>query len=242
MQFADRQLDGVLLWGGAVTRRQIAALVLCALVLWGAASERGRATVDQVVSSIVATTCTSQFVRSIAASGGATCATVGSGDLAASLALTTPNIGAATATSVNFGGQSLTTYNATTWTPTISTDATPGTPAYSIRVGSYEQIGRQVTVRFTVSLSGWTGSPTGNVVLTGLPVAAANTANDYGACWISFYTVTALAVSAVGLTAVIVANTSQIAFDQNGLTGTANLTAAQAGTTFFVIGGCSYHT
>lgn len=133
-------------------------------------------------------------------------------------------------------------YAATSWTPTVSTDATPGTPAYSIRVGSYERIGRNVRARFTVSLSGWTGSPTGNLVITGLPVASANTANDFGVCTVSFYTVTGLAASSFGLSGSVTANTSQISINQNQSTGVVALTAAQAGTTLFLIGSCDYHT
>lgn len=52
-------------------------------------------------ATITPTTCTNQFVRAIASSGAATCATVGTSDLAASLSLVTPNINVATATSVN---------------------------------------------------------------------------------------------------------------------------------------------
>jgi hypothetical protein len=48
--------------------------------------------------------CTNQFVRSLNSAAAPTCSTVGSLDLASSLALTTPNIGAATGTSVNLSG------------------------------------------------------------------------------------------------------------------------------------------
>jgi hypothetical protein len=43
-------------------------------------------------AAITATTCTNQFVRSIATSGAATCNTVGTSDLATSLSLTTPTL------------------------------------------------------------------------------------------------------------------------------------------------------
>lgn len=52
-------------------------------------------------SAYAGTSCTNQFTRSLSAAGVATCATVGTSDLASSLTLTTPNIGVATATSVN---------------------------------------------------------------------------------------------------------------------------------------------
>lgn len=57
---------------------------------------------------IPATTCTNQFIRSIAAATGVgTCATVGSSDLASSLSLTTPNVNVATGTSLALGGATI---------------------------------------------------------------------------------------------------------------------------------------
>ena len=153
--------------------------------------------------------------------------------------LVTPTLGAASATSINFGGATLSTYNATTWTPTITTDATVGTPAYTTHTGTYEQIGRQVTVRFNITLSGWTGSPTGNVNIAGLPVADAD---NYGTCVISFYTVTGLAASNLGITGLIADTTSVIILYQNSSTASNKITAAQIGTTANLVGFCNYHT
>lgn len=48
--------------------------------------------------------CTNQFPRSLDLNGAATCATVGSSDLASSLSLTTPSLGVATATSITANG------------------------------------------------------------------------------------------------------------------------------------------
>ncbi len=155
--------------------------------------------------------------------------------------LITPVLGAATATSINFGGATLSTYTATTWTPAIGTDATSGTPAYTDQVGSYEQIGRQVTARFRIRLSGWTGSPTGNVQINGLPVASSNTANDTGVCFGAFYGVTGLAALNYGISGLITPGTSSVILFQSGTAGSISITAAQAGTTFFIIGMCNYH-
>ena len=52
-------------------------------------------------SAYAGTSCTNQFPRSLDLNGAATCATVGSSDLAASLSLVTPVIGVATGTSLN---------------------------------------------------------------------------------------------------------------------------------------------
>lgn len=134
-----------------------------------------------------------------------------------------------------------TTYVATTWTPTVTTDATVGTPVYSVQVGSYEQIGRQVTVRFFVALSSWGGAPTGNAQIGGLPVAAGNVTNDRGQCAISNW---GTASSYVFVGADIIANTSVIRVV--GITAAATsiplISAVGAGTTFTLTGKCVYHT
>jgi hypothetical protein len=150
-------------------------------------------------------------------------------------------VGAALGDAVNTTG-GFPTYTASTWTPTITTSATVGTPAYSIQVGSYEQIGRQVTARFSITLSGWTGSPTGNVSVGGLPVAAASTTNDYGGCIITNYTVSALGSSTQGVTGYISPGASSANLVSNGVSGSLAITAAEFGTTATVFGTCHYHT
>ena len=56
------------------------------------------------------------------------------------------------------GGDVLTQYDETTWTPTLSRDGSAPTLAYSIQVGSITQVGRLVTVSahiaFTVTAQG----------------------------------------------------------------------------------------
>src|SRR6185369_5017169 len=63
----------------------------------------------------------------------------------------------------------------TSWTPTFTTDGTVGTPAYSFQSGDYIKIGNMVTARFGLILSSWAGSPTGNVLIGGLPFSPATT-------------------------------------------------------------------
>lgn len=133
-------------------------------------------------------------------------------------------------------------YTASTWTPVLTTSGTVGTPVYSSQVGSYEQIGRQVTARFTISLSSWGGSPTGNISLTGLPVAAANVANDNGICRVGAYVVTGLAASNIGMGGIVTPNTSIVSLFQFSNTTDSAITAAQFGATGFVAGMCTYHT
>lgn len=151
--------------------------------------------------------------------------------------------GVATALAVAANGNGgFPTYNTGTWTPTLSTTGTVGTPAYSLQSGSYEQIGRQVTVRFTVALSAWGGSPTGNVTLNSLPFTSANVANDTGVCHMSNYVVTGLAASNFNVSAYITPNANFATLLQASNTTTSAITAAQVGATPTFIGICNYHT
>ena len=125
-----------------------------------------------------------------------------------------------------------------TWTPVITTDATVGTPAYTTQLGTYEQIGRQITARFNIQLSGWTGSPTGNVKINGLPVA---NVGNYGTCTVSFYSAVNLANSASGISGIIADTASAIDLYSMQNTSTIKLTAAALTTVGGVVGWCSYH-
>lgn len=133
------------------------------------------------------------------------------------------------------------TYTAGSWTPTLTTTGTVGTPTYTIQVGTYEQIGRQVTVRFSLTITAWAGSPTGNVSIASLPLTSANITNDNGTCTMGSYVVTGLTASNI-LSGVVNANTSTIQMLQIGNTTGAVVTAAQFGPTAVVIGMCGYHT
>ena len=135
------------------------------------------------------------------------------------------------------------TYNASTWIPQISASGTAGTPAYTASTGTYEQFGREITARFNVILSGWSGSPSGNISISGLPFAMGNTVpNDVGVCVITRYTVSGLASLNYGITGVVSSNTSQLSLYSNSNTGSTPLTAAQTGTTPTLTGFCNYHT
>lgn len=138
------------------------------------------------------------------------------------------------------GTGSMTLSTEGTWTPVISTDATVGTPAYSIQVGSYEKVGRQVTARFSISLSGWTGSPTGNVIITGLPATSTSTTNDNGVCTVSSYLVSGLAAANTGIGGAVLPSSTTILLRSYGNAQSNVITAAQAGTTPVLIGMCNY--
>jgi hypothetical protein len=187
---------------------------------------------------VAATTCTNQFIRSLALGGAGTCATVGSSDLASSLSLTTPNIGAATATSINFGGSTLANYVEGTWTPTFVGSGTAGTgQTYSLQIGSYERVGRQVTARFILTASSL-GTAAGNLILAGLPLTSVS--GDNGQCFIGNYTVAGLGTLSYGLSGFIAQSTTQALLYQNTNTGSTALTVTQAGATVAIQGTCIY--
>lgn len=211
---------------------------------------------SRVVDSIVATTCAaSNWVNAVSATGAATCAqpaasnlsngTTGTGGTAVVLAtsptLVTPVLGAASATSLTFGGGTCSTYTATTWTPTYIGDGTAGTgQTYTVQVGSYEQICRQVVVRWRLTASSL-GTAAGNLNIGGLPVASSSATNDLGVCVVGIYAVAGLAALSYGIVGHIFPNTSAIVLNQNGNAATAAVTIAQAGATVQTVGMCNYH-
>ena len=65
-------------------------------------------------------------------------------------------------------------YEEGTFTPTIIGTSTAGTGTYSLQLGVYTKIGRQVFFTITIAWSAHTG--TGNIGVRGLPFTAANTA------------------------------------------------------------------
>jgi hypothetical protein len=173
----------------------------------GTLSSAGALTVTKVNGSTPGGTCTNQFVRSLSSSAVPSCASVAIGADVSGLGtgvgsfLGTPssanlraaltdetgtgaavfaggNIGAATATSLNFGGTTLSTYTEGTWTPTLNfNNATTGI-TYSVQIGRYTQIGNRVWVECRITLSS-KGSATGAATITGLPVAASSTAGHF---------------------------------------------------------------
>ena len=127
------------------------------------------------------------------------------------------------------------------WTPTVTTSSTVGTPAYTTQVGSYVVMGSYVFAQFDLVLSGWTGSPSGNVSIASLPFTSTATASDNGGCVITQYTVTGLAASNWGITGVIAPSSTTALLQQHANAATAAITAAQAGATPTLIGFCTYH-
>lgn len=146
-------------------------------------------------------------------------------------------IGPAAADGINVSGPS---YLFGTWTPTIIGGTVAGTgQTYTTQVGSYEIIGRQVTIRFNLIVTG-IGTATGTARIGGLPVPSVNTASEQGYCYVSNYSVTGLTALNYGVYGVIAINSSIIDLYSGGNTSSTTVTLTQTGGTPYFQGFCSY--
>lgn len=162
----------------------------------------------------------------------------------ASPTLTTPVLGVASATSINFGGTALANYVEAPWTP-ILVSAGGGTPTYGIQIGSYERIGRQVTGRFTLSITGAGTLAAGFISIGGLPLTSANVTNDNGAMVITRWNGIGLDGTYVNVGGVIAPNTTTAALFESSnaaITSAFGLQVASiSATTFLIQGTFHYH-
>lgn len=125
-----------------------------------------------------------------------------------------------------------------TWTPTIIGSSVAGTgQTYSGQIGTYEQIGRQVTLRFNLIVTSL-GTASGSMQIGGLPIA--NVSGDLGHCYISGYSVTGLTALNYGIMGQISSGTSVIVLLSNSNTTNANISNVQTGGTPFFQGMCTY--
>ena len=95
-----------------------------------------------------------------------------SGLTATNMNLTTPTLGVASATSINFGGGALASYvPKTSFTPTF-TFATPGdlSVSYASQVGLYERIGNVVTYQVILTCTPTFTTASGAIRIGGLPI------------------------------------------------------------------------
>lgn len=89
---------------------------------------------------------------------------------------TTPILGAASATSVNFGGSSLSNYTSITpWSP-VFTFATPGdlSVVYSTQNGYQTRVGSMITASFFLSCTPTFTTASGKLNITGLTVSSSS--------------------------------------------------------------------
>ncbi len=92
----------------------------------------------------------------------------------------TPALGAATATSINFGGSTLSTYQTVTaWTP-VFTFSTPGdlSVVYTQQTGLYSRIGSIVHIILYLACTPTFTTASGSVNITGLPFTSNSTSNN----------------------------------------------------------------
>jgi hypothetical protein len=90
----------------------------------------------------------------------------------------TPTLGAALATSINFGGSTLSNYVASTsFTPAITVGGSSTGVTTSQAIGQYSRIGSIVHFTITIVLTS-IGGLTGSVLITGLPITSASLGNQ----------------------------------------------------------------
>lgn len=153
-----------------------------------------------------------------------------------------PNSFSGTTTRYIDNGTSNLLYDSGTWTPGLTTSGTVGTPTYAAaRVGSYEINGRLVTARFNFGTTAWTGSPTGNLSMTGLPFTSTSTANDIGNCYFEQWGGVILASGYTFLGAQVPTGGTSPLLVQSGSGIASNAVAIGIATQFTLIGQCSYH-
>lgn len=231
---------------GTVTIQAVAGALGTSVLSLPAASDTliGKATTDTLTNKTFDTAGTG---NSFSINGLAATANTGTGAVvrATSPTLVTPTLGVATATSLNGfvpASAMAQSYTAGTWTPTVSTTGTVGTPAYTTQVGFYVKIGTMVYANFSLVLSGWTGSPTGGVLIGSLPFTNSATANNFGAGTLFFYSVAGLAASNYGIFGSVQPGQTVMALLSAGNTTTTNVSPAQAGTTPSFVGYVMYRT
>ena len=99
-------------------------------------------------------------------------------------------------------------YEEGTWTPVLEGSITAGNTTYTVQVGRYEKIGRQVTIRGRITVN-VQGTLNGNVSIIGLPFTANADVDTYGS--VVFGYAESLAITASeSLTGLIIPGASKI--------------------------------
>lgn len=133
-----------------------------------------------------------------------------------SASFTTPTLGAATATSINFGGSSLANYvAATNWTP-VFTFTTIGdlSVSYATQVGRYMRIGDTVYAGFNLTFTPTFTTSAGTASITGLPITSATSSLTFrGEADVSSLTFPA---SVTGVTLLVTATSTVIGIQGYG--------------------------
>ena len=149
-----------------------------------------------------------------------------------------PTLGAAAATSINFGGSTpLSAYDEGSWTPVLAGASTPGTNTYSSQVGRYIRIGNIVTVWCDLVLATKDAAMAGSLRITGLPFTASNISGYNAINGINYFDNVTFTANYTNLASVIASNTNivQIFQSASGASGGASTVAPSniSGTTSF---------
>ena len=145
---------------------------------------------------------------------------------------TTPTLGVATATSINFGGNAFNKYTVGNWTPVLVSSG-GGTCTYGTQSGSYTWIGNILYFAMTIVISGSTLGA-GTITITGLPQN--NTAQQ---CSLPLYMNSVGATTATQVMATVGASNAIISLWYFAAGAASAMTATQIGTTAqIIISGC----
>ena len=121
-------------------------------------------------------------------------------------------------------------YEEGTWTPTVAGSSTPGTQTYTLQIGLYTKIGRQVFVECRVLMSAKDGTTAGNILIAGLPFASATTGQETGGVGLGFSSNINLSAgyTQVGLTKISASTTFQVVESGDNVPAQAVVAAALA--------------
>lgn len=101
------------------------------------------------------------------------------------------------------GASGQTTFYASgTWTPFFEGTTIAGTFTYVTQQGRYARIGSRVFIEFDIAISAISVAPTGNMIITGLPVVSGASA-AYGPIALSFISNIILPASKTQITAAV---------------------------------------
>jgi hypothetical protein len=84
------------------------------------------------------------------------------------------------------GASGQNTFSATgTWTPFFEGTTGAGTYTYVTQTGRYMRVGNRVHFEFDINISAIAVAPTGNMIITGLPILS-GAAVSFGPCYLGF--------------------------------------------------------
>jgi len=103
-----------------------------------------------------------------------------------------------------------------TWTPVLEGASTAGSHTYSQQVGYYWRLGRVVLATWRLTLTAKDAAMAGNVLVTGLPVAAVNVGTVQWAASLTFVRAVNLSTGYTQVTGLVPPNTTQVQLFENG--------------------------